>query len=370
MEAGNAAAEGVRRVFPDAVCTVRPLADGGEGTVDALVDGLGGVRQTVTVTGPTGRPTSAMYGLLPGGTAVMEMAQAAGITLITDAEKNPLLTTTYGVGEMILSAIRNGATKFIIGIGGSATNDGGAGMLQALGFRLLDGAGQDLARGGAALAHLATLIPPEPSIFNPHHFDFRIICDVKNPLCGSTGASAVFGPQKGATPEMVKTLDLALAHYAEVSARSLSVSLSSLADFPGTGAAGGLGFAFKAFLGAALVPGVDLILEGTGLERSVQEADVVITGEGRLDGQTVMGKAPIGVAQLAKKYGKRVLAFSGCVGEDVEKVNAAGIDAFFPILRKVVTMEEALDKKAASVNLSATVEQVFRLLIPHTSSLL
>lgn len=358
IEAGKAAAAGVKRVFPDAVCEVRPLADGGEGTVDALVAGLGGELQSVAVTGPAGKPTVAKYGLLPGGTAVMEMAQAAGITLVGGAERNPLHTTTYGVGEMILDAVGKGAKKFVIGIGGSATNDGGAGMLQALGFRLLDASGADIPRGGAGLAKLARIEAPQALGSQRPPLEFKIACDVKNPLCGPNGASAVFGPQKGATPEMVMQLDAALAHFA-----ALAQSNNRTAgQFPGAGAAGGLGFAFKAFLNAELVPGVDLILGETRLEECVRDADVVITGEGRLDGQTVMGKAPIGVAKLAKEYGKRVLAFSGCVGDGVEAVNAAGIDAFFPILRKVVTPDEALAVPTAAANLAATVEQAFRLL--------
>ena len=384
VAAGTAAAEGVRRVFPDAECVVRPLADGGEGTVDALVAGLGGELKRVTVTGPAGKPVTAKYGLLPDGVAVMEMAEAAGITLVSGAEKNPLYTTTYGVGEMILDAVRNGAKTFVIGIGGSATNDGGAGMLQALGFRLLDAEGNDIPRGGAGLAKLVRIeLPSEP-------LNFRVACDVKNPLCGPNGASAVFGPQKGATPEMVRELDSALAHFAEIveevkekgegEQRNLSTCSAdqqekesihhcspspftfTFSRAPGAGAAGGLGFAFKAFLGAELVPGVDLILNETRLEDFIRDADVVITGEGRLDGQTVMGKAPIGVARLAKKHGKRVLAFSGILGDGVEAVNAAGIDAYFPILRKLVSLEEALDVSNASANLTATVEQAFRLL--------
>ena len=366
VEAGQAAAAGVRRVFPDAECAVRPLADGGEGTVDALVAGLGGELRTVTVTGPAGKPTDAKYGLLPGGVAVMEMAEAAGITLVSGEEKNPLRTTTYGVGEMILDAQKNGARQFVIGIGGSATNDAGAGMLQALGFRLLDADGNDIPRGGAGLAKLAK-IDRGIAAAALDGKSFRIACDVKNPLCGPNGASAVFGPQKGATPEMVKELDTALAHFAAVS-QSNNPNNRTIEQFPGSGAAGGLGFAFKAFLNAELVPGVELILKETGLEEFVREADVVITGEGRLDGQTVMGKAPIGVARLAKKHGKRVLAFSGCVGDGVEAVNAAGIDAFFPILRNVVTLGEALDVPTAAANLTATVEQTFRLLrtVPST----
>ena len=339
IAAGNAAAEGVRRVFPDAECAVRPLADGGEGTVDALVAGLGGELKRVTVTGPAGKPVTAKYGLLPDGVAVMEMAEAAGITLVSGAEKNPLYTTTYGVGEMILDAVRNGARKFVIGIGGSATNDGGAGMLQALGFRLLDAEGNDIPRGGAGLAKLARIevkAKGEGEQWNVSSCSFRIACDVKNPLCGENGASAVFGPQKGATPEMVKELDAALAHFTAIF-QSNNPNNRTIEQFPGSGAAGGLGFGFKAFLGAELVPGVDLILNETHLEDFVREADVVITGEGRLDGQTVMGKAPIGVARLAKKHGKRVLAFSGILGDGVEAVNAAA-------------------------NLVATVEQAFRIL--------
>ena len=367
IAAGNAAAEGVRRVFPDAECRVRPLADGGEGTVDALVAGLGGELKTVTVTGPAGKPVNAKYGLLADGVAVMEMAEAAGITLVSGAEKNPLYTTTYGVGEMILDAVRNGARKFVIGIGGSATNDGGAGMLQALGFRLLDGAGNDVPRGGAGLAQLQRIESPLSTSTSNLDLSFRIACDVTNPLCGPNGASAVFGPQKGATPEMVRELDSALAHFAEIVEEvkvihHCSPSPLTFSRAPGAGAAGGLGFAFKAFLNAELVPGVDLILNETHLEDFIRDADIVITGEGRLDGQTVMGKAPIGVARLAKKYGKRVLAFSGILGNGVEAVNAAGIDAYFPILRKLVPLAEALDVSNASANLTATVEQVFRLL--------
>ena len=378
IAAGNAAAAGVRRVFPDAECSVRPLADGGEGTVDALVAGLGGELKRVTVTGPAGKPVNAKYGLLPDGVAVMEMAEAAGITLVSGAEKNPLHTTTYGVGEMIHDAVKNGAKKFVIGIGGSATNDGGAGMLQALGFRLLDASGHDIPRGGAGLAKLSKIEPPSTLNFELSTLNFRVACDVTNPLCGPTGASAVFGPQKGATPEMVKILDEALKHFAEIAdkveveGRGRQWNLpfhcqpqplaSTFASSAGAGAAGGLGFAFKAFLGAELVPGVDLILNETHLEDFIRDADIVITGEGRLDGQTVMGKAPIGVARLAKKYGKRVLAFSGILGDGVEAVNAAGIDAYFPILRKLVPLEEALDVKNAAANLSATVEQVFRVL--------
>ena len=350
MEAGNAAAEGAKRVFPEAECVVRPLADGGEGTVEALAAGLGGKRRRVAVTGPAGKPTEAVYGVV-GATAIMEMAQAAGITLVSGAEKNPLFTTTFGVGEMIRDAVAQGCRRFIVGIGGSATNDGGAGMLQALGFRLLDKDGHDIPRGGAGLATLDRIdrlaVPPELA-----ECTFRIACDVTNPLCGENGASAVFGPQKGATPEAAATLDAALAHFAAVSGGD--------PDFPGAGAAGGLGFAFREFLGGELKSGVEIVLEETRLEDEIRDADVVVTGEGRLDAQTVMGKAPIGVARLAKRFGRKVLAFSGCVTPDASVVNEHGIDAFFPILRQVTTLEDALEKGQAAANLAATAEQVFR----------
>lgn len=352
VEGGEAIAAGVKRVFPDALCDVRPLADGGEGTVEALVSGLGGSLEKVTVTGPDGRPVEAAYGIV-GNTAVMEMAAAAGITLVPDGQRDPLRATTFGVGEMIADAIGRGCRRFVIGIGGSATNDGGAGMLQALGFRLLDSQGAEIPRGGAALSSLSS-IDRSCALAALEDCLFKVACDVSNPLCGDSGASAVFGPQKGATPEMVRELDCALRNFAAVSGGD--------GDFPGAGAAGGLGFAFRTFLGGELKSGVGLVLEETGFESRVVDADIVVTGEGRLDGQTVMGKAPIGVARLAKKYGKAVVAFSGCLGDGAEKVNGHGIDAFFPILRSVVTLEEALDRRNAAENLTNTAEQVFRCL--------
>ncbi|MBO5752026.1 MAG: glycerate kinase [Kiritimatiellae bacterium] len=352
ISAGKAAADGVLRAFPNAKCDVYPLADGGEGTVEALVSGMAGTLHKVNVTGPNGKQVIATYGILPGNIAVMEMAQAAGITLLSESERNPLTTTTRGVGEMILDAASKGVKKIIMGIGGSATNDAGAGMLQALGWRLLDDKGNELAPGGAQLANLATIIPP-PSESLPE-ISMRIACDVTNPLCGIKGASAVYGPQKGASPADVTLLDNALNHFASLS--------QGESDAPGAGAAGGLGYALKTFLKGELVPGVDLVIEEIKLEKAIVDADVVITGEGRLDGQTVMGKAPIGVARLAKKYGKRVIAFAGCVGDGVEAVNTAGIDAFFPILRRVTTLEEAMATGTAAANLTSSAEQAFRLL--------
>ncbi len=350
MEAGLAAAEGAKRVFPTAEFEVYPLADGGEGTVAALVDGLHGELRSVAVTGPAGRPVVAQYGVV-GDLAVMEMAQAAGITLVSGDEMNPLATTTFGVGEMIRDAISHGCRRFIAGIGGSATNDGGAGMLQALGFRLLDRDGKDVGRGGGALLELDRVERGE-AVPELAECSFRVACDVTNPLCGENGASAVFGPQKGATPEMVATLDAALAHFASVSGGDASI--------PGSGAAGGLGYAFRELLGGELKSGVDIVLDEIRFEDAVRRADVVVTGEGRLDSQTIMGKAPIGVAHMAKKYGKKVIAFSGCVTPDAGIVNDHGIDAFFPILRAPTSLEEALDKGNAAANLAATAEQVFR----------
>jgi glycerate kinase len=283
----------------------------------------------------------------------MEMAQAAGITLVSPADRNPLHTTTFGVGEMIADAIARGCRRFVVGIGGSATNDAGAGMLQALGFRLLDAGGAEIGRGGAALAEVAE-IRSESALPELKECTFRIACDVTNPLCGATGASAVYGPQKGASPEAVAVLDANLARFAETAGGD--------AEFPGTGAAGGLGFAFRHFLGAELKRGVELVLEETGFEQKVRSADVVVTGEGRLDAQTVMGKAPAGAAKAAKRFGKPVIAFCGCASSDASVVNEHGIDAYFPILREVVSLDEALAAENAAANLAATAEQAFRCL--------
>lgn len=352
IEAGEAAAIGIKRALASAQCVVRPLADGGEGTVEALVSGLGGEMFSVEVTGPRGAPVKANYGKI-GDMAVMEMASAAGITLLSKEELNPLFTTTYGVGEMILDAVGRGCREFLIGIGGSATNDAGAGMLQALGAKLLDANGKSVSPGGAALREVVFVdfSPVEKVLAG---CTFKVACDVTNPLCGPNGASYIFAPQKGATPEMVAQLDAALSHFADVAGGDR--------DAPGAGAAGGLGFAFMRFLGAQLRQGAQLVLEATGFEEFVRQADVVVTGEGRLDAQTAMGKAPQGVASLAKKHSKIVLAFSGVVAEDAGALNSCGIDAFFPIMRNVVTLEQALDKNNAKKNLAATTEQVFRCL--------
>ena len=360
IEAGQAIAEGIRKADAKADVVIRPLADGGEGTVEALVCGMNGTLQHVKVTGPLGEPVVCEYGIIDETkTAVIEMSGAAGITLVPDTKKNPLYTTTYGVGEVIRDAIEKGCRRFIVGIGGSATNDGGIGMLQALGFGLLDAEGKQVPFGAVGLESL-TAITTDHVLPELSECTFRIACDVTNPLCGSNGCSAVFGPQKGADAVMIKRMDTSLASYAALCRKTFP---NVDAEIPGTGAAGGLGFAFQTFLSASLEPGIQIVLDETRLRDDVKDADLVITGEGRLDGQTVMGKAPIGVAKLSKEYGKPVLAFSGCVTKDASACNAAGIDAFFPILRSVVSLEEAMDVKNAAENMTDTVEQAFRLFL-------
>ena len=359
LEAGESASAGIRRIYPDADITIRPLADGGEGTVEALTLGCGGTRTQVCVTGPLEKPVLCSYGILDAGkTAVIEMSGAAGITLLSETERNPLYTTTYGVGEVIRDAIARGCRHFIIGIGGSATNDGGIGMLEALGYGFLDADGKQVPYGANGLALIET-ITDEHVMPELKECKFRIACDVTNPLCGANGCSAVFGPQKGATQTMIPKMDTWLMNYAKKTKEKYSGANPNQA---GTGAAGGLGFAFLSYTNAVLESGVKIILEETKLESFIKNADFVITGEGRLDGQTVMGKAPIGVAEIAKKYEKKVLAFGGCVAEDATLCNQHGIDAFFPILRTVTTLKEAMDFNHAKENLSAAVEQVFRLI--------
>ena len=290
----------------------------------------------------------------------MEMATAAGITLIP-GEKNPLKATTYGVGEMIRDAIEKGYRKFIVGIGGSATNDGGMGMLQALGYEFLDENGVALGLGAEALFRVAK-IDDSKVLPELKECSFRVACDVKNPLCGPRGATYVFGPQKGVTEEMREDLDAAMARYARIVEEYLGGGAAGLSTIPGTGAAGGLGFAFLAFLHAQLTPGIALILDAIQLEEELKDADYVLTGEGRLDGQTAMGKVPVGVAKLAKKYGCKVLAFAGAVTPEAKECNVQGIDAFFPIVRGVTTLEQAMNTTNAVQNMTDTVEQVFRLL--------
>lgn len=374
LQEGEAAKRGILRVFPESETVVSSLADGGEGTVEALTLGMGGELQNVMVKGPLGVPVNAVYGIVERKTktAIMEIAQAAGITLLPKEKLNPLITTTFGVGEMILDAIEKGCRNFIIGIGGSATNDGGAGMLQALGFEMCDKDGNEISLGAVGLKDLE-LIGKEHVIPELRECQFQIACDVTNPLCGPQGCSAVYGPQKGADAEMIRQMDAWLSNYAGIAlsfkeerkAEDASVNLVNVgvdASFPGAGAAGGLGFAFRVFMNAELQSGIQIVLRETELEEKVKDADYVITGEGRLDGQTVMGKAPIGVAEIAKKYGKSVLAFSGCVAEDAGVCNEYGIDAFFSILCNAGTIAEVSECEQATWNMTTTVEQIFRLI--------
>lgn len=359
LEAGQAIKQGIRRAMPEAEIFVRPLADGGEGTVEALVLGMNGHNEKVTVSGPLGKPVECIYGILEESkTAILEMSGAAGITLISDGERNPLNTTTYGVGEVIKDAIKKGCRHFIVGIGGSATNDGGIGMLQALGYGFLDKNGNQVSFGAKGLKDLVR-ITDENVIPELKECTFRIACDVTNPLCGERGCSAIYGPQKGATPSRIMQMDKWLEDYAVLAAAKFP---KADAVYPGTGAAGGMGFAFLTFTNAVLESGIQIILDETCLEDFVKNADIVVTGEGRLDGQTIMGKAPIGVAHIAKKHGKLVIAFSGCVTEDAVVCNDAGIDAFFPILRSVITVQEAMNRDVAEKNMIAAVEQAFRLI--------
>lgn len=360
LQAGNAVKDAIHRLNPSADVVVMPLADGGEGTVDALAETANAEMIEAQVCGPLMRPVNARYCILKDtGTAVIEMAAASGITLVSSNERNPLETTTFGVGELIKDAIQRGCRRFIIGIGGSATNDGGTGMLSALGYEFTDENGTPISLGAKGLEHLRK-IKTDNVMTELKECVFNIACDVTNPLCGEKGCSAVFGPQKGATGQMIADMDKWLENYAELSAE---VSDKADKDHTGAGAAGGLGFAFLSYTNSVLRSGIRIVLEETGIEDEIENADIVVTGEGRLDSQTVMGKAPIGVAKLAKKYGKKVIAFSGCVTDDAEVCNEHGIDAFFSILRRISTLEEALEVGTAYKNLSATAYQVFRLML-------
>ncbi|MBO0413031.1 glycerate kinase [Enterococcus hulanensis] len=349
---------GIRKVLPDAKVVQVPMADGGEGTVDALVDGSGGTSVEVTVSGPI--PTEKVrtyFGLLADRqTAVIEMAKANGIELLAEEKRNPLITSTYGTGQMIKAALDQGVKKIIIGIGGSVTNDGGAGMAQALGVRLLDKNSNDLAAGGGALSRLAKI---DMTTIDARLADTEVVIasDVTNPLTGPNGASVIFGPQKGATPEMVEKLDKNLAHYAEIIKKDLAIDIAKQA---GAGAAGGLGAGLLVFAGASMHSGVDLVIELTHLEEEIAHADYVFTGEGGMDFQTKFGKTPYGVAKLAKKYNKPVFACAGYIGEQVEVLYDEGMTAIFGILDKAGSLDAAL--KSGEANLERTVENIVRVL--------
>lgn len=338
-EVAQAIARGVRQVFSDADVTSLPVADGGEGTVAALVQASQGRTIVSRVTGPLGRPVNATWGILGDNrTAVIEMAAASGLPLIRRDERNPMRTTTFGTGELICHALDAGIRHLIIGIGGSATNDGGAGMAQALGVHLLDAEGRDLPLGAAAITTLdridATNIDPRT-----RRLDVEVACDVNNPLTGPTGASAVYGPQKGATPEMVQTLDAALSRYAGVLRRDLG---KDVAHVPGAGAAGGLGAGLIAFLNARLRPGVDLIFGAMNIDGHLEGADLVITGEGRIDRQDIYGKAPIGIAQRAQKLGIPCIAVAGSTGRDYHVVYEHGLDAVIGTVNRPMPLDRAI----------------------------
>ncbi|MFK7680413.1 glycerate kinase [Priestia megaterium] len=357
----EAVEKGIRTHFPNAEISKVPMADGGEGTVQSLVDATGGQIIQAKVTGPLGKEVEAFYGILGDGkTAVIEMAAASGLHHVPVDKRNPLITTTRGTGELILKALDQKVKHIIIGIGGSATNDGGAGMAKALGAKLLDANGAEMKEGGGSLNQLAAI--------DLTNLDSRlaevkveVACDVDNPLTGETGASAVFGPQKGATPDMVKQLDRNLAHYAAVIEKEMDIHIQNV---PGAGAAGGIGGGLLAFLSAELNPGVDIVIEATQLESYIKDADLVITGEGRIDGQTIYGKTPIGVAKTAKKHSVPVIAIAGSIGTGSEAVYEHGISALFSVVPGAVDLSEALEKAGENIERTAkNVASVIRLCI-------
>ncbi len=350
LQVAESLENGFKQVFPDAEYVKVPMADGGEGTTQSLVDATGGRIITKTVTGPLGEKVEAFFGILGNETtAIIEMAAASGLYLVPSEKRNPLVTTTRGTGELIAAALEHNVDHIIIGIGGSATNDGGAGMASALGARFLDKNGQKLEDGGGFLSSLAAI--------DLSHLDSRldgvkieVACDVDNPLIGPKGASAIFGPQKGATPEIVHQLDENLAHYAAVIERELGIKI---AEVPGAGAAGGLGGGLLAFMQADLKRGVDIVIEATRLSELVADADLVLTGEGKIDSQTIFGKTPIGVAKTAKKHVVPVIAIAGNAASDSDVVHEHGIDAVFSIIPGVISLQEAFQNAEEYVERTA-----------------
>jgi glycerate kinase len=355
-EAGLSAKSGILKAFPDAEVCVMPIADGGEGTVYSLSEGLYGKIHKVPVKGPLFEDIYAEYGAV-GDTAIIEMASAAGLCLVPNNKRNPMNTTTYGVGQLIREAICSRFRKFIIGIGGSATNDCGIGMLSALGFEFLDKDKNSVFIGAEALSRVCE-ISSEKVMPELYDCEFKIACDVENVLCGELGCSQVFAKQKGASDKEIAIMDGYIEKYAETVKGYFP---SADKNFKGAGAAGGLGFAFKTFLSAELVSGISLVLDMIGLEKEIKDADLIITGEGRIDSQSIMGKAPCGVAELCKKYKKPVVALAGSVGYDTAELHAHGIDSVFSILHSPSSLDEAMQKQNAMRNLSHCAEQVARL---------
>jgi glycerate kinase len=350
LQVAEAIEVGLRRVFPDAAIEKVPMADGGEGTVQSLVDATSGQILTAQVLDPLGNSINAQYGVLGDGvTAVIEMAAASGLTLVPLDKRDPRVTTTYGTGELIRAALAHGCRKLIIGIGGSATNDGGAGMAQALGAKLLTASGEQIEQGGGSLATLNSIDLSE--------LDSRIAetetivaCDVNNPLTGKQGASHVYGPQKGATPEMIRVLDANLVHFDKIVQRDLSKSVGNV---PGAGAAGGLGAGLMAFLDASLKSGIEIVTEATQLSKRFAGADLVITGEGQINFQTVFGKTPVGVAQVAKTHNIPVIAIAGSIADDSDGVYDAGIDAMIDIVPEPMPLETAIENATALTEIAA-----------------
>jgi glycerate 2-kinase len=365
MEVAESIEKGLKSVFPEAELIKVPMADGGEGTVQSLVDATGGLIYNKMVTGPLGEPVEAFFGILGHGkTAVIEMAAASGLHLVTKEKRNPLLTSTRGTGELILTALDHGVKHIIIGLGGSATNDGGAGMAMALGASLLDESGMEIGEGGGALLNLARIDITEMDK-RLANVKFEVACDVDNPLTGDRGASAIFGPQKGATPEIVEKLDQNLAHYAKVIQRDLGKSIN---EVPGAGAAGGLGGGLLAFLSATLKSGVNIVIAATGLAQQIKGADLVITGEGKIDGQTIYGKTPIGVAKTAKLFDVPVIAIAGNVASDSTIVHEHGIDAVFSIIPGIIHLEDAFANAAYYVeSLSTNLAKMMKMGIDLTN---
>lgn len=350
LDVATAIETGFREIYPHAEYVKVPVADGGEGTVEAMVAATQGHIVQVSVTGPLGEPVNAFYGLSGDmRCAYIEMAAASGLESVPPTRRNPLLTTSWGTGELIRHALDAGVSQIIIGIGGSATNDGGAGMAQALGAKLLSAGQQQIAPGGGALETLARI---DLSELDPRLADCRIdvACDVTNPLTGPQGASAVFGPQKGATAAMIERLDRGLQHFAQIIDRDLDIDVLSL---EGGGAAGGMGAALYAFCGANLRPGIEIVTDALGLADLVADADLVITGEGRIDSQTIHGKVPVGVAKVAKRYKVPVIGIAGSLTADVGVVHQHGLDAVFSVLYTVCTLDEALANAAANVRMTA-----------------
>ncbi|MEC9278901.1 MAG: glycerate kinase [Chloroflexota bacterium] len=357
LNVANAVTEGVQRIFPRAQIVICPVADGGDGTLETLVESSGGKIMETNVTDPKGKSIVAQWGAMgDGNTAVIEMARTSGLALLTLEERDPLNATTYGLGEIIISALNEGFRKFIVGIGGSATNDAGAGMAQALGIKLVDQEGRNLVYGGAALQNLSTI---DTSNIDQRvlESDFQVACDVNNPLTGPEGASAVYGPQKGATKENIRQLDSALSVLAEVAKRELGKDISNL---EGAGAAGGLGAGMVAFVEGHLRAGVDIVLDTVNFAEKLKAADLVITGEGSMDFQTVYNKAPIGVARMAREKGIPTIGISGMLGENYQIVHDHGIDAALSIANGPISLEKA--SQNAPTLISETVEESLRLI--------